>query len=291
MLPFIASKNCGRRRGSENLLWACSLELGSTLSGCHRYLGLLVSTADIPSVLCEEKRKFEMLRSIIMKKQFGSSALKFVAGTGNNSAANSIVSTKYQYMPLIASNASTYLESKRYYRMTRQQDSALIVTGLAMYGTFIVLEHANGMYSEYQANKQANPTADPAGPAGAAGAAGATGEQSQQQASASAEQANTTNAKADTQQKQQQQQQQQQQEASTSWTSSWFARNFYEGGFEDKMTKREAALILGVRESATPERIKDAHRKILLINHPDRGGSAYVAAKINEAKDLLIKTK
>jgi hypothetical protein len=208
MLPFIASKNCGRRRGSENLLWACSLELGSTLSGCHRYLGLLVSTADIPSVLCEEKRKFEMLRSIIMKKQFGSSALKFVAGTGNNSAANSIVSTKYQYMPLIASNASTYLESKRYYRMTRQQDSALIVTGLAMYGTFIVLEHANGMYSEYQANKQANPTTDPAGSAGAVGAAGATGEQSQQQASASAEQANTTNTKADTQQKQQQQQQQ-----------------------------------------------------------------------------------
>jgi hypothetical protein len=208
MLPFIATKNCGRRRGSENLLWACSLELGSTLWGCHRYLGLLVSTADIPSELCGEKRKLEMLRSIIMKKQCGSSALKFVVGTGKNSAANSTVSTKYQYMPLIASNASTYLESKRYYRMTRQQDSALIVTGLAMYGTFIVLEHANGMYSEYQANKQANRTTDPAGSAGAAGAAGATGEQSQQQASASAEQANTTNTKADTQQKQQQQQQQ-----------------------------------------------------------------------------------
>ncbi len=73
--------------------------------------------------------------------------------------------------------------------------------------------------------------------------------------------------------------------------SSWFAKNYYEGGFEDKMTKREAALILGVRESTTGDRIKDAHRRILLLNHPDRGGSAYVAAKINEAKDLLIKGK
>lgn len=74
-------------------------------------------------------------------------------------------------------------------------------------------------------------------------------------------------------------------------TSTWFAKNFYDGGFEDKMTKREAALILGIRESATVERIKDAHRRILLLNHPDRGGSAYMAAKINEAKDHLIKGK
>lgn len=75
------------------------------------------------------------------------------------------------------------------------------------------------------------------------------------------------------------------------FNSSWFAKNFYDGGFEDKMTKREAALILGVRESATQERIKDAHRRIMQINHPDKGGSAYVTAKVNEAKDLLIKGK
>ena len=83
----------------------------------------------------------------------------------------------------------------------------------------------------------------------------------------------------------------QQNEAGASIFASWFEKNYYEGGFEDKMTKREAALILGVRESATGERIKDAHRRILLLNHPDRGGSAYVAAKINEAKDMLIKGK
>jgi hypothetical protein len=74
------------------------------------------------------------------------------------------------------------------------------------------------------------------------------------------------------------------------WTT-WFAKNFYDGGFEEKMTKREAALILGVRESANPERIKEAHRKIMQINHPDKGGSAYLTAKVNEAKDLLLKGK
>ncbi len=55
------------------------------------------------------------------------------------------------------------------------------------------------------------------------------------------------------------------------------------------MTKREAALILGVRESAALERIKEAHRRILMLNHPDKGGSKYMAAKINEAKEMLLK--
>ena len=45
----------------------------------------------------------------------------------------------------------------------------------------------------------------------------------------------------------------------------------------------------GVRESSSVDRIKANHRRIMLINHPDRGGSPYLTTKINEAKDLLVK--
>ncbi|KAI8367971.1 hypothetical protein EDC96DRAFT_505936 [Choanephora cucurbitarum] len=63
---------------------------------------------------------------------------------------------------------------------------------------------------------------------------------------------------------------------------------FYKGGFDAKMNKREAALILGLRESqATKQKVKEAHRKIMLLNHPDRGGSPFLALKINEAKEFL----
>lgn len=66
---------------------------------------------------------------------------------------------------------------------------------------------------------------------------------------------------------------------------------YYKGGFESKMSKREASLILGVSPSASKTKVKDAHKKIMLLNHPDRGGSPYLAAKINEAKDLMDQTK
>lgn len=68
-------------------------------------------------------------------------------------------------------------------------------------------------------------------------------------------------------------------------------RKFYEGGFQPKMTRREAALILGIRENATVDKVKEAHRKVMVANHPDAGGSHYLASKINEAKDVMLGKK
>ena len=61
----------------------------------------------------------------------------------------------------------------------------------------------------------------------------------------------------------------------------------FPGGFPPEMTKRDAMLILNLR-STEEKSIKKHHRKLLMINHPDKGGSTYVALKINEAKDFLL---
>lgn len=62
----------------------------------------------------------------------------------------------------------------------------------------------------------------------------------------------------------------------------------FKGPFENPMTIREAALILNIRESMPPEMVAAAHRKLMLLNHPDNGGSTYIATKINEAKSKLL---
>mmetsp|Transcript_37710 Transcript_37710/g.52242 ORF Transcript_37710/g.52242 Transcript_37710/m.52242 type:complete len:108 (-) Transcript_37710:31-354(-) len=67
------------------------------------------------------------------------------------------------------------------------------------------------------------------------------------------------------------------------------ARNYYKGGFQPAMTREEAAKILGIRQTAAPEKIVAAHRKIMMANHPDLGGSPFMATKINEAKTMLTQ--
>jgi len=69
------------------------------------------------------------------------------------------------------------------------------------------------------------------------------------------------------------------------------AEQWVKGGFKSKMDRKEAIAILGLKDNPTLRlRLKDAHRQIMIANHPDRGGSPYLASKINEAKDLLEKT-
>lgn len=54
------------------------------------------------------------------------------------------------------------------------------------------------------------------------------------------------------------------------------------------MSEEEALSVLGLRPGADAEAVRAAHRKLISQLHPDRGGTDYLAAKINEARDYLI---
>ena len=55
------------------------------------------------------------------------------------------------------------------------------------------------------------------------------------------------------------------------------------------MSEDEAHQVLGLAKSATREEISRAHRALMQKLHPDHGGSTALAARVNEAKDVLMR--
>lgn len=66
------------------------------------------------------------------------------------------------------------------------------------------------------------------------------------------------------------------------------------GGFFNRMTEAEALLILDISpqeiKKLNIQLVKKKHRNAIIRNHPDKGGSPFITAKINEARELILKS-
>lgn len=53
-------------------------------------------------------------------------------------------------------------------------------------------------------------------------------------------------------------------------------------------SEEEALAVLGLKPGASREEVLTAHKRLMRLVHPDRGGTDYLAAKINQARDILL---
>ncbi|OAN50120.1 hypothetical protein A6A04_01550 [Paramagnetospirillum marisnigri] len=60
------------------------------------------------------------------------------------------------------------------------------------------------------------------------------------------------------------------------------------GVTDSVMTQAQAYEVLGLKPGASPDEIREAHRRLMRANHPDAGGSTWIAARLNQARDLLL---
>ncbi len=75
----------------------------------------------------------------------------------------------------------------------------------------------------------------------------------------------------------------------TGWREAWQTGPRGNGAAPSgAMSRAEALSVLGLSDGATEDEIRTAHRRLMKEFHPDHGGSDYLAAKINQAKDVLL---
>jgi hypothetical protein len=73
------------------------------------------------------------------------------------------------------------------------------------------------------------------------------------------------------------------------WRDRWKAGRETRNTTSTTMSKEEAYSVLGLKPGADEGEIRKAHRRLMKEFHPDHGGSDYLAAKINQAKDVLLQ--
>jgi DnaJ domain len=77
--------------------------------------------------------------------------------------------------------------------------------------------------------------------------------------------------------------------SSPGWSGSGSSNGSRGNATSRGMSIEEAYLVLGLSPGATRDEVQAAHRNLMKRFHPDQGGSTYIAAKVNEAKDVLLK--